>query len=336
MNFKDLMKLYEFDNFPRNVGRLRWDSKRNQYMLFQFPTYSFEQLFHEVWDVAKGHQSYVSHNSIYNGATFYRQMTFDVDTDKEGSTLEMALDDMRKLVKYFEKANKMASFSGNGFHFYLRFTEKEIPIDAVLRSSIKKFQSKLVKRLDLKTVNLSCAEPKRIIRIPGTMHSEDIEEKGIRYCIPVNEELLDEGLEAILKASKVRDTKHWIDNTDKNRLSLEKMLKLGEDIIRIQPNFENEVDISESLLAMQDFEFKEFLGYTLGENLLKKLLSAHPGNSALVYACIVISSLKISLEDAYYIFDRLAYLADWYNKENADKRHYSISKIYEGGYNIWA
>lgn len=335
VNFKTLMEEYKFDNFPRNVGRVRWDNETKTGSLFQYQVNSFSEFFHEVWDVAKGHQVYTSHNSVKNGMTFYRQMAFDVDTDKSGTTLEMALDDMKKLVKYFEKADKMASFSGNGFHFFLRFTEREIPIDVKLRFAIKEFQKNLVERLSLKTVNLSCAEPKRIIRIPGTMHSEDTLEKGLRYCIPVNEELLDEGMDAILLASKKRDVNHYFDNKDKQKLSLDKMLRLGENAVVLEVIDQDNTEVETDLRNLNDNEFLETMSWILGDKLVEKLMTQKPGNKVLVYSCIVLYNMRVPLESALYVYDKFAELAKWYNGKNVEKRHYSIRKVYEGGYELW-
>lgn len=335
VNFKQLMEIYKFDNFPRNLGRVRWDKESESFKLFQYPVTDFSQFFHDVWDVAKGHQVYTSHNAFFENRMWYKQMTFDVDTDKLGSTLEMALSDMRKLVRYFDGADKLASFSGNGFHFFLRFEERELPIDIQLRYAIKNFQKLLVDRLGLKTVNLSCAEPKRIIRIPGTMHSEDMKEKGIRYCIPVNEELLDKGLEEIMIASKARVINNYIDNTGKQKLSIGKLLKRGDNAVVLEVIDSGDEVSSQNWSGMSELEFKESLAWLLGETLLTKLLSEKPGHKALVYSCIRIYNMRIPLEDAYEIFDRLASLGKWYNGRNVEKRHYSIRKIYDGGYELW-
>ncbi len=328
------MSAYMFDNFPRNIGRVRWDNETKTGRLFQYQVNDFNEFFHEVWDVAKGHQVYVSHNSVVEGITFYRQMAFDVDTDSPGSTLEMAFEDMQKLTKYFVKANKMASFSGNGFHFFLRFNERQIPIDVRLRYAIKEFQRTLVERLKLRTVNLSCAEPKRIIRIPGTMHSEDMKEKGIRYCIPVNDELLESGLEAILDASRRREVSNYYLNDDKRKLSLDNLLKLGDNVAVVEQRVLMD-DIETDWLSMKDEEFLETLKWLFGDSMFKKLMSQKPGNKVLVYSCIMLYNMRIPLGEALDIYDRVSDIAKWTNRQNVDKRHYSIRKVYEGGYELW-
>lgn len=332
-SFSELMKYAGFDKFPRSLGLVH-----NGY-IYQKLVYDYGEFYNGVWNVSNGtqggRQSYTSHNSypFADNRTLYSQQAFDVDTDKPSSTLQDSLEDMIKLVKFFDKIDKVEFFSGNGFHFLPRFHSQIIEIDVKLRYSVKEFQAGLVKKLGLKTVNLSCAEPRRILRIPGTLHSEDIKEKGIRHDIPVNLELMEQGIDAVLKASRARDLTYRENNDGKKKLDVQKMLKLAQGVAFLEDSASRSLDFS--LDKKTDKELVDFVQWMLGYGLTHKLLQQHPGNAALVKACIFVYNFGLSLEEATYLFDRLSEIGQWYNRDNEEARHSAIKAIYEKRYILW-
>jgi hypothetical protein len=144
------------------------------------------------------HHLYISHNSFPGEWNSIRetdqvrihQLFYDLDHNTD---LNLPLQDLRKLVEWHEENDLdwIARFSaGKGFHLYTimepaiySLTDKtSISVDKELSLAdyYKAWQLKLKRILGLETLDLRCAEPRRICRISNTQHM-----KTGFYCIPL-------------------------------------------------------------------------------------------------------------------------------------------------------
>lgn len=129
------------------------------------------------------------------------QVYFDFD---HNTKLENALADARKFKFWVNKEGLpyAIAFSGKkGFQFCIKLnpavyslTEKiylNSDIKVTLSDYYKSLQVTLKQRLDLKTLDLKCAEPKRIMRYWNTQHFNKHGKKTGTYCVPMTPQMLD-------------------------------------------------------------------------------------------------------------------------------------------------
>ncbi|MEM4066478.1 MAG: hypothetical protein QXV17_06440 [Candidatus Micrarchaeaceae archaeon] len=304
------MHAYKFDIFPRYVGT-PYQKRVDDYSEFYAFVYSHNGI----------EPLYTTHNPI-NGKIIYIQQFMDLDTDF-GATLEEARQDMLKLYKYFDKYDKVMSFSSNGFHFYLRFYgdyENQFQLSA----SVKQFQSDLVNKLHLKSLNLVCAEPRHLARIPGTRYVTTNPELKSRHCIPIDISTLERPLDEIIDLS-IKNRWNLEDNEGKELYPLESILV--HDAIAPSDSDDSQ-DSGINIAEIPDDKLLKLLELILGDPLYTLILSRHPSHMVRVMSAIKVKSFGIPLESAYILFDRLAELGDWDDKANKRLRDYHVRYIY--------
>ena len=325
-------KLYSFTSFPRNVGN------PNQVTINDYQSYLM------FFKANNGRRPlYTSHNpyNLQTQTILYNQMVWDVDTDKPGSTLQMALQDIRTLAHYFKNYDHLISFSGMGFHFYLKFQPTLLKLDEQLRFNIHDFQSKIKNELNLQTVNLACAEPKRIIRIPGSVYVYHENNNFIvtrKHCIPLNDETLDNSnLQQILQYSYQNDLTH-IQHQSGNAHGIS-VLKKPVHVAQYHDQLSCDTnDIN--FMSLPHVRFMQWLHLIFDNDMLYWLFSKpHPHHQQLVLACIMASNYHVTPETTLSeksvrsLFARLSLLAGWDNR-NLDIQARQIHQIFVNKYQL--
>jgi hypothetical protein len=303
------MHEYKFDIFPRYVG-----DPYQKYVTNYEDFYSFLYSHNGIAPL------YTTHNPI-DGNIKYVQQFFDLDTDF-GATLEEARQDTIKLYKYFENYDKVMSFSSQGFHFDLRFDGK---YDTVyqLSHSIKAFQESLINRLSLKSINIICAEPRHLQRVPGTLRASGSPELRKRHCIPLDISTLEKPLEHIIEYS-IRNKWTVEDNKDKELYPLESIL-LNDFATQVEVPEES---INIDFTTLSDVQFNQYVKMILEDPLYTRIFSTHPSHMSRVMSAIKFKSFGLSLDAAIVVFDRIADTAKWDDRENTRLRNYQIKYIY--------
>ena len=320
-SFKELMQSYLFNIFPRYVGT------PNQFMV-------------NNWDEFRNFVSenngkfplYISHNPRNKEIVKYTQMFFDVDTDKEGTTMSDAQQDIIKLYEYFEDYNKNIVMSGSGFHFYLRFQPKVMIISSEFNAKIKKFQDDLIKKLDLRTVNsYKCARSTHIAGIPGTIYmSSHHNVVGTRWRIPLNGTAIYKSVTEIMDLSKERNLTYIEDNTKKLLLPISEIESKNIEIVKINVNTPSTTGVN--WLSMLEEEFLAMAKVFFDKDLYKTLMTPKPAHSFRFIACVKLKHY-IPVDDAIQFFDRLSEIAGWTNR-NLVKQYEQIHEIYEHNYSM--
>lgn len=333
MNNWDLHKTYSFHLFPRNVGN------PNQVEVKDYSSFLY------FISLNNGTRPlYTAHNP-YNQTTntiLYSQMVWDVDTDKPGSTLQQALDDIRKLSHYFRNYNQLVSFSGMGFHFYLKFIPTLLNLDEQLRVNIRDFQSKIIKELSLTTVNLACAEPKRIIRIPGTRYVYYDNHRFIptlKHCIPLNRDSIQElTLTEILERSRVNDLSNMEINDGRDYV----IDSLTKPIANVTLYDENKVltdDNDIDFIHMSHIRFMQWLHLIFDDKLFYELMQSSPYHQTRFVAAImamnyeVTPGARLSESSVIQLFARLSQVAQWTNR-NLDIQRHQIHQMFTKHYPV--
>ncbi len=313
---KEILEKYSFNFFPRAVGTP-----------YQQIVNSYDELYYFIYLNAPYSPIYISHNAFDNNYIYYQQMMFDLDTDT-GKTLEDARQDVLKLYKYFDKYQKNVSFSGNGFHFILKFDNQKVDINEFrkLSYSVNNFHKNIMKTLNITTNNIVCAEPKHLIRFPGSRHFSDDVELNKRFCIPLSIDILESGLEKIIELSKKRDLTHFEDNDGKDVYKLSDILT-NEEIKDIPKKEEKYYKIS-GISSLPDDIFLDVIRKILPSSLYSALFTTHPSHNVRVAAAIQMAKVIDSEEEFVNIFDKIAFLAKWDDRENKARRDYQVKYIY--------
>jgi hypothetical protein len=111
----------------------------------------------------------------------YDKFAFDLDHDTE---LDIVFEHTQLLYNYLKNSlgrEPRVYFSGKkGFHVYCDFSPWEIVLDN-FKDTIRVFVQDVEQATGITTIDHSCLEPNRVLRLPFTPH-----EKSQRWCIPID------------------------------------------------------------------------------------------------------------------------------------------------------
>lgn len=176
---------YDLARFPRNVGPM------------QRLVLNIDQLLSFV-GMENGHSAcYTSHNSWAGIDEFghpskvnFTKTFLDLDIDREPDPIR-AKRDVDRLVEWSigEDLPNAVTFSGHGgFQFFLHFKPSIHTIDQTLTNKIRGVQAWLKEQLGLTSLNLQCAEPKRLCRVPLSRYATTKFDYPVvlsSYCTPI-------------------------------------------------------------------------------------------------------------------------------------------------------
>ncbi len=315
-----ILDIYHFNSYPRHFGAPNQREVSNFSILNTYIKHYNGKL-----------PIFISHNSYTKDLVLFQQMPWDVDTDKDGNTLEMAYKDLQALADRYHNNEILLTFSGSGFHFYTEFEPTFIPLSPRLNDKMRNYQRKIVEELGLKTVNTSCAESKRLIRIPTTNyvyqneHSEFVQTD--RYAIPINRRILESySVKDILRLAKTPNPMFYEPNLNgKRKLPIKELLEVKVDEAQLHTDYFEQETLDWSYLTEE--QLKHYLSYIMDEKMLKDLWEAHPSHMTRFMACIKIKEYGLSASSAIQIFDRVSYYAHW-NNRNVAKQYHQITGIY--------
>ena len=321
--FAELMNYFKFDKFPRRVGNPA-SIVVNNYDEF----YAFMRKYSGITPL------YTSHNSIpTKTSVYYEQMMWDIDTDHEDTTLEMALQDLRKLVRFYENIDKVVQFSGEGFHLLLRVEASQRDLTLNFSEAIRQYEKEIVDKLNLHTVNTKCGEPVHLFRIPSSLHVDDFKRLGVRYAIPLSLDAVDGPLEKIIQQSQVRNLNMRIDNSECKPLSMERINTLMNNISITFADVA-QVDVAINWYEKNDYDIINFARSIWPETLFSNVMSPTATNQMRVLAAIYFFNLIRDLAQGQAFFDRIAEIAKWTNGPNVKRRHYAVEQVFYHQYPV--
>jgi hypothetical protein len=333
---KEVYDRYGLLNLPRNFG-----------FPMQMSLHSVKQL-ERIIDANDGKVPlYISHNSHNNEYVNVAQIYFDFDG--HGTfTMEEALRDERKIAEYLEsqKVDFLADMTGRGFRILLKVDPDIVRIRDI--DGVYKGYSKYIKQsLNLKTMDLKVAEPKRIMRIPLTTYiykektGENITTK--RHVLPLDMDMLfNSDLQELIYKSETLE--FGIMPLVSRRMSLKELYEYKQESQYIKNDILDEdidfMEFSEDYFIEQIYDIirdTDEFGHDKGPDisLIKKLLSVHPDNNARFIGCIKVkeSNYHLNFNSNVSFFAKLSQIAKWDNR-NLDKQREIIRGIYQSGYGV--
>ncbi len=334
---KEVYDRYGLLNLPRNFG-----------YPIQMELKSVRQLEKLIDDNDGKLPLYISHNSHNNEYVNVSQIYFDFD-GHGFFTMDDALKDERTMAEHLEsqKVDFLADMTGRGFRILLKVDPDIVRIRDV--DGVYKGYSKYIKEsLNLKTMDLKVAEPKRIMRPPLTTYiykdnetGENIKTK--RHVLPLDlETLFNSDMQELIYMSETLQF-HVMPIFPK-RITLEELYEYRQESEYVKGEILDE-DID--FMEFSDDYFREQVndiirdvdefGHDKGpdENLIKKLFSIHPDNNARLIGCIKAkeSNYHLNFNSNVSFFAKLSQIAKWDNR-NLDKQREIIRGIYQSGYGV--
>ncbi len=335
---KEVYDRYGLLNLPRNFG-----------FPMQMSLQSIKQL-ERIIDANDGKVPlYISHNSHNNEYVNVAQIYFDFD-GHGFFTLEDALKDQRKLAEYFEseKVDFLADMTKRGFHILLKVNPDIVRIKDV-DGVYKGYSKHLKESLNLKTMDLKVAEPKRIMRPPLTTYVTKDKDTG--EIMPTKYHVLPMDMDMIFN----RDMQELVYMSETLQFKVMPVFPRRMSLSELYEYRETPKEYVRSEVLDGDIDFMEFnddyfleqvrdiirdvdeYGHDKGsdENLIKQLLTTHPDNNARLIGCIKAkeSNYHLNFNSNVSFFAKLSQIAKWDNR-NLDKQREIIRGIYKSGYGV--
>jgi len=263
---------------------------------------------------------YISHNQHHKNMVFYRMMMFDFDGEEEE-----VRDDVLNFIDYFKEYKKLINYTGNGIHIFIRVN----PI-FVLSSDlkVKRFQVELKQKLNLKTLDVSTIEPKKLTRLLLARYVKKIGGvyiKSLRHTIPVREKDLYD-LEDVKEMSLQCNFTHI--NMQYGKLLDVSNLVEKDKVLSINQLFST---INLDLLSDDDFLILARLILNSSTNLFEGLMKNSPPDIIRFRSVIAMKSFGLDEESAFQFILRLSKLANWTDR-NPNIIRLKVHQIYSKPY----
>jgi len=293
---------------------------------------------------------YISHNPVFDLAhgrypqkIYYSKNFIDLDGDPEKGFQKVdALKDHIALSEWlddFAIPYNATNTGGKGYHTFIRFKPEVYRIDRKLTDKIRAIQMFLGKELGLKTLDIRCAEPRRITRIPLAAYVDKDGKKNNLHCIPMNREMIQgmnvEEIDELARTPLIPDELTM--NSEGNYMTLDGFIE----------EFKIPLEYAGMPMGEGEFSIKDYKVITnlpflrIMEDIIRRpcvyrelVVEDRPAHIARLDACIVIKKLGFTIDEALAIFDQFAISANWHDQHNAEKRHTNVRSVYlrEPGY----
>jgi len=254
---------------------------------------------------------YVSYNSILDNDTIYVEQTV-IDFDNRdkvdlNSGLKVALLELRKIVKKFQDYRHLIDFSGNGFHFFLKFKPRKVSFN-YWAPRMKMFQQNIINEMHLQCPDLIVSEPKHLIRIPFTRYISNKEHSkhlNNRFVIPLDDTIvLNSSVEDIIKMSISKDFSH-VQNQDAEYFDID---FVNDYKIEEVPVFKTDVNqhglgIDVSILTEEDFQI--YIEEMLDARLIKQFETGNPDHLHRFLAGKKLVEHGLNFQEAFEFYCRL-------------------------------
>jgi len=335
-DYQKVLHEYTFDIFPRSVGNPKQSFIVDIASMFRFikqnngkrPCFTSTNAYARFDSQERPDKIFMDKNAI----------DYDVDS---GNTLKEVKKDVLAGLDYLEesKISYLVDFSGDkGFHTFPLFKGEIRTIDLNLATNIKVFQNYMKTQLKLRSLDLHCAEARRLIRIPLSKH---VKQDGTGawicnpyYCIPLTRKALEDMSIDEIKQLATKPTAEYCMKRPKELETFRHCIKrLGLDDKKIMEEYMvNETTEFIEYKDMQSGDFVELTKLLIPNPCLHMgLFDSNPRHIVRLSACIWLKTL-ISQEKAIEFFDTAAEVANWNDKDNRRNRLSHIKSVYRGEY----
>ena len=328
----------------------------DEYDLFRFPRMggphqivlpNFDFFYKWFNNINGRNMVFTSHNAIaeFVGnnilSNIVSKIFLDMDTDK-GSTPDEVLNEVKKCVEFL-KDNKISyavtSSGGVGaYHIYIFLKPKIYAIDNELASLTRAVSLYLVHELNLKSVNMVCAEPKRLLRVPFSQYVT-ITETGLTnkntYCTPLQYETIPS-----LTNNEVESLKKVCEYKSDYRHNLKYLtLKEFANNFKINPYEFNQIEPSEfaDMHEISQSDVGDVLQLIFPQACIRNNLTTHnPRHITRVALAAQLRQLGWDFSKAVAFIDKVEEEYKWVDRSNVNERMYHIKHIWqkEPPYNV--
>lgn len=284
---------------------------------------------------------FTSHNA-YSDFDFARptelimsNLFSDLDTDM-GATEEEVDVDLQRATEFCldNKIPFTVKMSGwNGYHWKPHVKPTIEKIDRHLSTKIKSVHRWFRDNIPLKSINMQCAEPKRMERIPFTRYVGTVDGlKIIRdtYCLPIPYEMVSCGLrlKELRELSKTPFVVNEPYRYEGDYMTLDKLIERFNIPIEEYERIKVGVDIPASEYLEVEGELAEFVKKFMPRKCIHNaILGRNPPHYARFAFCSQLRFLGFGLQEATNFFDSLSKVMDWNDRQNMTERHKQVYHI---------
>ncbi|KXB06208.1 hypothetical protein AKJ51_04035 [candidate division MSBL1 archaeon SCGC-AAA382A20] len=322
-----VVKEFRMDKLPRAVGNPHQHIVTNPIQFIHFMKRNNGKT-----PLYTSHNSYPDLDKHFNPKTVrVRNVFLDFDEREDGEFHEPSHD--AQLVSDFLSDNNIAhtiAFSGRqGFHLYIQLNDSIEELTNGISLKYRAIYAYLRRELSLKTLDMQCAEPKRLCRIPSSKYVKK-DEHTDRYCMPVPK-----GMDLPRSRKEMFDMSYSIPSLPYMRG--EEMLTIDEfmDEFNINPDTTPDVEMYDTVdYNIPDNQFMQMIGEFFRPCVRNAIFRRNPTHFARVGACIKLKRIHFSEEKAKKIFDRISKEAKWVDRANTKRRYKNIESIYKYNYHM--
>lgn len=342
-SYAKLLDEYGLWSFPRRVGTPGSVTVGN-------PT-GFYRWFDQNFD--KPVPMFVSHNAFAEppaghkldvNAYRFRVGFADLDTgDNNGCTPEQVWDEVCRVTDWAIKANISHAWkysgSNSGFHCHLIFDEQP-----AARNYLEKWENALwrglMNHLQLHSINIRCANPTCMERLPFTryVHKKDASVNGYKqednWCVPVPWKLVaDQNLTAIKDLSYHPQHVDGVYRRVAPGVRLEDFVRshawqtFGAEKTALHPELGFEPKGNMSDLTRSYIPFKKCL-QTLP-------FGPNPRHAVRLAYAVELAATGMGLEELTTFIDKVSEEAQWIDRANIQIRHVQVHQIHRRGYTAY-
>jgi hypothetical protein len=184
------MKTFDFFAVPRAIGNPLQHIAKSEKEIFDFIDTNMGKA-----PIFISHNSYPTFIKNKNNTDEIYQVSvsklfLDFDSERKPENAQL---DALKVIEFCEKENLpfLVAFSGSkGFHVYIALRQNNYIYGKFLKDATRAIHIWLQKKLELRTIDMQCAEPRRLCRVMYTKHVKRDKKSGSlvangMYCCPM-------------------------------------------------------------------------------------------------------------------------------------------------------
>lgn len=320
-----ILKELELDVLPRSCGNPAQQIIHNgkQYLLWIRQMNGRATCF-------TSHNAYTDFNK-YNepSEVKLKNIFFDFDIGNGYNFYDVAKD-VIKTSKYLSNCDIQHSvvFSGNkGYHIYIHVKPGYYDLGNKLSLYYQNLTNHINEELELNTMDLQCAEPKRLCRIPGTFYTS----KGKitdRKCYPLSNNIdIPTKKEEMYSISKNRMPDPPYKRKGR-KYSLEEIM----ESLNVEHTRKNNIEYDKKTeCSIPNSLFMKLVSKFFRPCVFNELKKSNPDHFVRIASCMKIQKIY-SCEKAKKIFSNLAEEAKWIDRHNESRRNYHIESVYKKDY----
>lgn len=283
---------------------------------------------------------FTSHNS-YPSLTKYRNpkvirlknlfLDFDLNEGNGFKTVAHDTQLVSDLLLDYDIAHSI-SFSGNrGYHIYIHFNDTMESVSNGVTLKYRNIYAFLRRSLNLQTLDMQCAEPKRLCRIPCSKYvGKDGVNGSYCYPIPSNMDVPKSEKNMHQMASKLPDG-GFMYRRGSRKITIDEFM----EELNISSETVEEEDMYDTVkYHIPDNNFLTMIGEFFRPCIRNSLFTRNPPHFVRVSACIKIKAIEYDIPRSIKLFDRISQHAKWVDRTNKQRRDYHISTIYNKQYRM--